>query len=99
MNAAISAVGATSVRWPAASSTMASLTGPNGLSSQRPTTIRVPEVVPSPAMWPVKAYVVIVPPSRRTGSEPSPSGTEAQQRHPCGGVVEDADHREPDTQT
>ncbi|MFI5426221.1 hypothetical protein [Aeromicrobium sp. UC242_57] len=47
---ATSARGAIRVRWPDASSTMTSANAPKGLASQLPITIRVPEVVPSPAM-------------------------------------------------
>src|SRR5689334_18901492 len=99
MKAASSSVGATRVRCPEGCSTMASATGPNGLASQRPSTRRVPEVVPMPAMWPVNALVVTSAPSRRRSpTETSDHRTEPEQRDPRLDVVEDADHGEPDAQ-
>ena len=42
--------GAIRMRWPEGCSSMTSVNEPNGLVSHMPTTMRVPEVVPSPAM-------------------------------------------------
>ena len=55
MKSATSWRGATSVRCPAASSIIASANAPIGVSSHMPSTNRVPERVPIPAMWPVNA--------------------------------------------
>ena len=54
MKSATSSVGAIRSRCPSARSTMASANAPNGVLSHSPSTIRVPEAVPNPAMRPLK---------------------------------------------
>ena len=54
MKSRTSGLGASSTRWPAAVSTIASEKEPSGVSGQWPTTTRTPLLLPSPAMWPRK---------------------------------------------
>lgn len=54
MTSMTSWLGANRMRCLSARSTMTSAKGPSGLCSQRPTTSRVPDVVPTPAMRPSK---------------------------------------------
>ena len=52
MKSASSWVGASRIRWPSARSIITSVTDPYGDSGHMPTTRRVPDAVPIPAMAP-----------------------------------------------